>query len=206
AAMANEVAEVAQARVPEGLRLVVDARADLPAIAADADKLRQVLANLLDNAVKYSPDGGTIEFEASRSGGRVRFRISDEGLGIPPAEQDRVFEEFFRLDPNLTRGVGGPRPRLFISPPPGTRVERAVLGLLRRPQRPDVLRRVADRVAPLSDTSGSRYRTRLARTGARAAKGLQPPEFASTRHLRSASLLDTAGSSYRPCLVWTCRA
>ncbi|HEY2355694.1 MAG TPA: PAS domain S-box protein [Gaiellaceae bacterium] len=115
AALAEEVAEVAQARVPEGLRLEVDAQAGLPAIAADPDKLRQVLANLLDNAVKYSPDGGTIELEASRSGGRVRFRVSDEGLGIPPAEQDRIFEKFFRLDPNLTRGVGGTGLGLYIS-------------------------------------------------------------------------------------------
>ncbi|MDX6481181.1 MAG: hypothetical protein QOG85_1691, partial [Gaiellaceae bacterium] len=115
AAIAAEVAEVAQARVPDGLKLVVDAPAGLPAIAADPDKLRQVLANLLDNAVKYSPDGGTVELEASRSGGRVRFRISDEGLGIPPAEQDRIFEKFFRLDPNLTRGVGGTGLGLYIS-------------------------------------------------------------------------------------------
>ena len=115
AAIAAEVAEVAQARVQEGLRLVVDAPPGLPAIAADPDKLRQVLANLLDNAVKYSPDGGTVELEASRSGGRVRFRVSDEGLGIPPAEQDRIFEKFFRLDPNLTRGVGGTGLGLYIS-------------------------------------------------------------------------------------------
>jgi PAS domain S-box-containing protein len=115
AALMAETAEVAQARLTESLRLVVDAPADLPAIAADPDKLRQVLANLLDNAVKYSPDGGTIELEASRSGGRVRFRVSDEGLGIPPAEQDRIFEKFFRLDPNLTRGVGGTGLGLYIS-------------------------------------------------------------------------------------------
>ena len=93
----------------------MDAPAGLPAIAADPDKLRQVLANLLDNAVKYSPDGGTVELEASRSGGRVRFRVTDEGLGIPPAEQDRIFEKFFRLDPNLTRGVGGTGLGLYIS-------------------------------------------------------------------------------------------
>ena len=115
AAIATEVAEVARARVPDGLRLVVDAPTGLPAVAADPDKLRQVLANLLDNAVKYSPDGGTLELEASRSGGRVRFRVSDEGLGIPPAEQDRIFEKFFRLDPNLTRGVGGTGLGLYIS-------------------------------------------------------------------------------------------
>jgi signal transduction histidine kinase len=51
----------------------------------------------------------------ARSGARVRFRISDQGLGIPPAEQDRIFEKFFRLDPNLTRGVGGTGLGLYIS-------------------------------------------------------------------------------------------
>ncbi len=115
ASIAAEVAEVAQARVPDGLKLVLDVADGLPAISADPDKLRQVLANLLDNAVKYSPDGGTVELEVSRSGGRVRFRVSDEGLGIPPAEQDRIFEKFFRLDPNLTRGVGGTGLGLYIS-------------------------------------------------------------------------------------------
>ncbi|TML52546.1 MAG: hypothetical protein E6G16_05670, partial [Actinobacteria bacterium] len=44
-----------------------------------------------------------------------RFHVSDEGLGIPPAEQDRIFEKFFRLDPNLTRGVGGTGLGLYIS-------------------------------------------------------------------------------------------
>jgi signal transduction histidine kinase len=115
AAIAAEVAEVAQTRVPEGIELVVDASSGLPAVAADSDKLRQILANLLDNAVKYSPDGGRVELEASLNGGSVRFRVSDEGLGIPPAEQERIFEKFFRLDPNLTRGVGGTGLGLYIS-------------------------------------------------------------------------------------------
>jgi len=115
AAIAVEVVEVAQARVPEGLRLVVAAPAALPAIAADPDKLRQILTNLIDNAIKYSPDGGRVEVEIGRSGGRVRFRVTDAGLGIPPAEQDRIFEKFFRLDPNLTRGVGGTGLGLYIS-------------------------------------------------------------------------------------------
>ncbi len=114
AAIAEEVAEVARTRVPAA-ELSVNVPRNLPAVAADPDKLRQVIGNLLDNAVKYSPDGGRIELEVARSGGRVRFRISDEGLGIPPAEQDRIFEKFFRLDPNLTRGVGGTGLGLYIS-------------------------------------------------------------------------------------------
>jgi PAS domain S-box-containing protein len=115
AAIATEVADASRPRVPEEIDLVVTAPRGLPPVAADPDKLRQILTNLLDNAVKYSPDGGRIELEVARSGGRVRFRVSDQGLGVPPAEQDRIFEKFFRLDPNLTRGVGGTGLGLYIS-------------------------------------------------------------------------------------------
>ncbi|HET7648355.1 MAG TPA: PAS domain S-box protein [Gaiellaceae bacterium] len=114
-AIAREVADALAPRLVTGVELDVAAPAGLPSVAADPDKLRQVLTNLLDNALKYSPDGGRIELEVSRSGGRIRFRVSDQGLGVPPAEQDRIFEKFFRLDPNLTRGVGGTGLGLYIS-------------------------------------------------------------------------------------------
>ncbi|HZT94747.1 MAG TPA: PAS domain S-box protein [Gaiellaceae bacterium] len=114
-AIATEVVNVLRSRSPEGIEVVVSKSRALPPVAADPDKLRQILTNLIDNAVKYSPDGGRVEVEIGRSGGRVRFRVTDEGLGIPPAEQDRVFEKFFRLDPNLTRGVGGTGLGLYIS-------------------------------------------------------------------------------------------
>jgi PAS domain S-box-containing protein len=114
-AIAAEVADAVRARLPEGVDLAVDTPDGLPPAAADPDKLRQILTNLLDNAVKYSPDGGRVELDVARSGGRVRFRVADHGLGIPPAEQDRIFEKFFRLDPNLTRGVGGTGLGLYIS-------------------------------------------------------------------------------------------
>ena len=115
AAIANEVVDVLRSRAPEGIEVVVSKSRGLPQVAADPDKLRQILTNLIDNAIKYSPDGGCVEVEIGRSGGRVRFRVADEGLGIPPAEQDRIFEKFFRLDPNLTRGVGGTGLGLYIS-------------------------------------------------------------------------------------------
>jgi PAS domain S-box-containing protein len=115
AAIATEVVDVLRTRAPEGIEVVVSKSRGLPQVAADPDKLRQILTNLIDNAIKYSPDGGRVEVEIARSGGRVRFRVTDEGLGIPPAEQDRIFEKFFRLDPNLTRGVGGTGLGLYIS-------------------------------------------------------------------------------------------
>jgi PAS domain S-box-containing protein len=115
AGLATEVVDVLRARAPEGIAVEVIEPRGLPQVAADPDKLRQILTNLIDNAIKYSPDGGRVEVEIGRSGGRVRFRVSDQGLGVPPAEQDRIFEKFFRLDPNLTRGVGGTGLGLYIS-------------------------------------------------------------------------------------------
>ena len=115
AALATEVVDVLHARAPGGIELAVSKSRGLPPVAADPDKLRQILTNLIDNAIKYSPDGGRVELDIGRTGGRVRFRVSDEGLGVPPAEQDRIFEKFFRLDPNLTRGVGGTGLGLYIS-------------------------------------------------------------------------------------------
>jgi PAS domain S-box-containing protein len=115
AAITNEVADVARARAPQGIEVAVSVTRGLPPVAADPDKLRQILTNLTDNAIKYSPDGGQVDLEIVRSGARVRFRVTDAGLGVPPAEQDRIFEKFFRLDPNLTRGVGGTGLGLYIS-------------------------------------------------------------------------------------------
>ena len=83
-------------------------------LAGDEDKLRQVLINLLDNAVKYSPDGGRIELRVQRSETGIRFAVSDEGLGIPQGEQQRIFGKFYRLDPQLMRGVGGSGLGLYI--------------------------------------------------------------------------------------------
>jgi PAS domain S-box-containing protein len=115
AQLANTVAGAVRAHAPLDVELVVDAADGLPPVAADPDKLRQVLTNLVDNAVKYSPDGGSVRIGLAQSGNCIRFRIEDQGLGIPPAEQARIFEKFFRLDPNLTRGVGGTGLGLYIS-------------------------------------------------------------------------------------------
>ena len=107
---------VAAARVHLPPNLVIELRPapSLPAVAADPEKLKEVLVNLVENAVKYSPDGGRIEVALERAGGHIRFAVQDEGLGIPAAEQARIFEKFHRLDPDLTRGVGGSGLGLYI--------------------------------------------------------------------------------------------
>ena len=114
AALARRVVDALRAHVPDTVSLTVETPPALPPVAADPDKLRGVLTNLVDNAVKYSPDGGHVRVALSQSGNRVRIRVQDRGLGIPPAEQARIFEKFFRLDPNLTRGVGGTGLGLYI--------------------------------------------------------------------------------------------
>jgi two-component system sensor histidine kinase SenX3 len=74
-----------------------------------------VLVNLLDNGVKYSPNGGTVRISVRRRIDAVRVSVVDDGLGIPLAEQERVFEKFYRLDPQLTRVGGGTGLGLYIS-------------------------------------------------------------------------------------------
>jgi signal transduction histidine kinase len=74
-----------------------------------------VLTNLVDNAIKYSPDGGAVNVLVSASPSRVSFAVSDEGLGIPDSEQSRIFDKFYRLDPELTRGIGGTGLGLYIT-------------------------------------------------------------------------------------------
>jgi PAS domain S-box-containing protein len=106
--------EAARAHLPENVDLVLEASGELPAVAADAGQLRQVLSNLIDNAVKYSPDGGTVRVAVEPRDHHVRFAVADNGLGIPQAEQRRIFEKFYRLDPDMTRGIGGTGLGLYI--------------------------------------------------------------------------------------------
>jgi PAS domain S-box-containing protein len=113
-ALVREVAEAARIHLPEQITLAVWDTEPLPEICGDSDKVRQVLANLLDNAAKYSPDGGLIEIRLGRDGNVVRFSVRDQGLGIPASEQRRIFEKFYRVDPNLSRGIGGTGLGLYI--------------------------------------------------------------------------------------------
>jgi signal transduction histidine kinase len=74
-----------------------------------------VLANLVDNAIKYSPDGGLVRIALEANEPYLRFAVSDTGLGIPAQEQRRIFEKFYRLDPDMTGGIGGTGLGLYIS-------------------------------------------------------------------------------------------
>jgi signal transduction histidine kinase len=111
--LAADVVDATRTHLPSGLSLELVHDPAPPEIAADPDKLRQVLVNLIENAVKYSQHG-RIEVRLDRDDGKVRFSVSDQGPGIPPSQHDRIFEKFYRLDPNMTKGVGGTGLGLYI--------------------------------------------------------------------------------------------
>jgi PAS domain S-box-containing protein len=113
--LSRSVLEAAEARGNAQATLVLDAPPDIEPVLCDESLLRQVLVNLVENALKYSPEGGRIELKVGAERDAVRIAVSDEGLGIPPAEQEQIFEKFYRLDAEMTRGVGGSGLGLYIS-------------------------------------------------------------------------------------------
>jgi PAS domain S-box-containing protein len=112
--LVDRVVEAARAYAPPAVALETATGPSLPTVASDRDRVRQVLANLVENAIKYSPHGGRVEVGAVPAGNMVRFHVRDEGLGIPADEQRRVFDKFYRLDPAMTEGVGGIGLGLYI--------------------------------------------------------------------------------------------
>jgi two-component system phosphate regulon sensor histidine kinase PhoR len=87
--------------------ITVDLPADLPGVLADLDRLAQVLINLLDNAVKFTPEGGRIEVSGRRADGRVVIAVKDNGVGIPAGDIGRIFERFYRVGRARDRRDGG---------------------------------------------------------------------------------------------------
>jgi PAS domain S-box-containing protein len=112
--LVERVVEATRTHAPSTVTVSHTAAEDLPSISADPDKVRQVLVNLIENAIKYSPEGGHVQVEVGEHDGAVRFGVRDEGLGIAPEDQDRIFEKFYRADPQMVRGVGGTGLGLYI--------------------------------------------------------------------------------------------
>jgi len=115
AELCASVLEAADSRKPESIRLELVAPPATQPLRCDPPRLKQVLVNLVENAIKYSPEGGRIEVRIADTPDRLRIDVQDEGLGIPPSEQARIFEKFYRLDAEMTRGVGGSGLGLYIS-------------------------------------------------------------------------------------------
>ena len=111
--MSEVVTTVQQGAEVNGHRFVLHLPEEPLAASADPEKLEQILTNLIDNAVKFSPDGGTVTVEAQRRRGRVEVRVVDEGLGIPEAEREHIFSKFHRSE--TSGGPGGAGLGLFIA-------------------------------------------------------------------------------------------
>jgi PAS domain S-box-containing protein len=114
-ALCAAVVESAEVRAPEGIDIALDAPDSIAPYRCDETLLRQVLVNLVENALKYATNGRRIDVRLTDEQGRVRIDVQDEGPGIPPAEQDWIFEKFYRLDAGMSRGVGGSGLGLYIS-------------------------------------------------------------------------------------------
>jgi PAS domain S-box-containing protein len=114
AVVSEVVTSVRQSANVNGHRFVVDLPEEPLSASADREKLGQILTNLLDNAVRFSPDGGTVTVEAHRRSGHVEVRVVDEGQGIPDAERERIFSKFHRAD-SSPRAAGGAGLGLFIA-------------------------------------------------------------------------------------------
>jgi PAS domain S-box-containing protein len=111
----SEVVAAVDENAANGHRLEVDLPSEPLAAEADRDKLRQVFNILVDNALKYSPAGGRIIVGACRGDGTVEVRVVDEGVGIPPREQERIFRKFYRAESTVRDGGGGTGLGLFIA-------------------------------------------------------------------------------------------
>jgi signal transduction histidine kinase len=105
-AIVSEVADRIRPNAPQH-PITLELDPSLPRIAADHDRLIQVVSNLLSNAVKYSPTGGDIVVTTSRSDDGVHLAVRDHGMGIPQESLQRIWEEFSRVESRETKGIQG---------------------------------------------------------------------------------------------------
>jgi two-component system phosphate regulon sensor histidine kinase PhoR len=108
AALVNGCVESARLKAESrGLEITVELPEDIPCIRGDAVQLGEVLQNLVDNALQYTPAGGHIDVTAYSNGHEVIFTVADTGIGIPESDLERIFERFYRVDAARSREAGG---------------------------------------------------------------------------------------------------
>ena len=107
-ALVNGCVETARLHAKaRGLEIHVNSQEDAPDVRGDGAQLGEVLQNLLDNALQYTPPGGTIGVQARSNGSEVVFTVTDTGIGIPQSDLERIFERFYRVDAARSREAGG---------------------------------------------------------------------------------------------------
>ncbi|MCS7254466.1 MAG: ATP-binding protein [Armatimonadota bacterium] len=105
---------VAQQVYTDKHELVTDIPEELPPIVADEDKLDEILTNLVNNAIKYSPNGGKVIVRVIREDNTLLFSVKDQGIGIPRDKLATIFEKFARIDTRDTRAAGGTGLGLYL--------------------------------------------------------------------------------------------
>jgi histidine kinase len=107
-----ELAETARKRLAapyaaKGVSLTLDLPAALPPVRGDTDRLLQVLTNLLNNALQYTPSGERVTLSVEARRGEVQVRVADTGIGIPAEHLAHIFDRFYRVDKSRSRQAGG---------------------------------------------------------------------------------------------------
>jgi signal transduction histidine kinase len=105
--VAEVLSEIEVARSDRGVQIEDRVSDDLPPVYADRERVHQVLFNLLDNAVRFTPRGGEVVVDAHRVNGHCEVSVSDTGPGIAPEHLPHLFERFYRVDASRSRGDGG---------------------------------------------------------------------------------------------------
>ncbi|HTM54880.1 MAG TPA: HAMP domain-containing sensor histidine kinase [Pirellulales bacterium] len=93
--------------IRHGLRLVGQVSPEIDLVDIDERRVKQLLYNLLSNALKFTPEGGEVRVSAERHGDELRLCVSDTGIGIAPDQQEKIFESFYQVDSTLTKNVAG---------------------------------------------------------------------------------------------------
>ena len=104
----HEAAELLQNNAGEkAIALTVDLPKDRISVVAETDRVKQMMINLIDNAIKYTPEGGSVHVSVTRENGSCVIRVRDTGIGIPEEYMPRLFERFYRVDKSRSRALGG---------------------------------------------------------------------------------------------------
>ncbi|NLZ38020.1 MAG: cell wall metabolism sensor histidine kinase WalK, partial [Firmicutes bacterium] len=91
----------------QALDVKIEIADKLPPVWGNRDRIQQVLINLLSNAISFTPAGGKVKISASQEEEWVRISVADSGVGIPPEEQEKVWQRFHKVDKSRTRKLGG---------------------------------------------------------------------------------------------------
>lgn len=113
--LAEEVVRGFAAQTDDKFEFQLRFEENLPPVHADYERIRMVLTNLVSNAVKYSPEGGVIRIGARADERNAIVYVADQGIGVPPEEQDKLFQRFYRVDNRLRRTTQGAGLGLYLS-------------------------------------------------------------------------------------------